>query len=313
MSSNLYSDTLSNAILNRFMILHKIQAYPLKTGKEYPSWAIEWDNCLGVIVPYDGDEINEDFNNVTMMTIYPIIPGLEERQYLSLLTSDDNAKAHFASICESFVDPGDGGHLRKELIADPRSWWASWKDLIGNSSSEHSVHSVLGELVVLLYLKRNGYDVEWSGPNSSTHDITSENVDFEVKSSLSRYYYRVRIAGEHQLKIPANKTLKLFFCRLEESLIGVSIQGAVEALVREGYSEDDLLRSLKRLGIKKGSHLFTTRYSILELLSFDVDSDFPMITDESFINHVMPKGTSHISYDVDLEILDKTSHEIPVF
>lgn len=55
-------------------------------------------------------------------------------------------------------------------------------------------------------IKGKGVNVEWGGPNSTSHDLIGKDVEYEIKSSTSRYEKVIHIAGQFQMQ----KTKRLF-------------------------------------------------------------------------------------------------------
>lgn len=49
-------------------------------------------------------------------------------------------------------------------------------------------------------IKGKGVNVEWGGPNSTSHDLIGKDVEYEIKSSTSRYEKVIHIAGQFQMQ-----------------------------------------------------------------------------------------------------------------
>ena len=123
--------------------------------EKYQSWAIKFSNSYAVAIEISEDAlINESFANVSYYTGKYTIEG-ELKSLLILSSTDESLRNEFAGICALFLEVGPNGSKREELVEDPVQWWLNWKNLIGNKNIEKPIHGVLGELVVLYYLKKN--------------------------------------------------------------------------------------------------------------------------------------------------------------
>jgi hypothetical protein len=129
------------------------------------------------------------------------------------------------------------------------------------------------------------------------------DIEYEVKSTLSRYDKIIHITGQFQLQNTA-KRLFLYFCRFEKNLNGISIDDIVDRLVNEhGESRDEINGKLNQLGYSIGNSARKEKYQIHEILKYPVDEHFPRITPELFKKEILPVGIKQLSYDVDLSVL----------
>lgn len=270
----------------------------------YPCWTIRIEDSYGVAVPYHLEQdISEKFANSKISSCNMKIGG-EEKRLLVLSCANDNLRVQFAVLCAHFADPGEKGIERINLVNDPTTWWSQWQHLIGNAISSKEPYSVIGELLVLENLIQSKYDVTWTGPEAGSHDIEAIDESFEVKSSTNKYGADVTISSQHQLR--NNKPLFLYFCRLEASRLGISINEMVKRLISLGYDKELLEKQLDRLGYELGSSSRNKKYKVLEKRKYNVDDNFPKITNESFKNEKVPDCILHIKYSVDLDGLDYT-------
>lgn len=281
---------------------YKITALPA----EYPAWVVRFIDGFGVAVPYDGKEIQEEFANASLYDTSLNLSGQNVRCLL-LISSIETSRNEFAAFCRDFVQPGITGSLRRDLINDPTAWWTRWKLLIGNSIMEKRPYAVLGELLMYEYLLRNGNSVKWEGPSASSHDLICPDIEYEVKSTLSRYDRIIHVTGQFQLQKTA-KRLYMYFCRFEKNANGISINDMVDKLVNvHGESRDDLNGKLGKLGYSAGSSSRAERYQLHEAMQYSVDDSFPRIVPEMFKNETLPMGIKQLSYDVDLSVVPGTS------
>ena len=266
---------------------------------EYPAYAIRTMDGYGVAIEWDSDkDVSEYFSSAHLVSHKTVVGGYEKR-LLMLVSSREEFRNEFATVCAQFVDPGRDGRERKDLLKDPISWWETWKNLLGNASLDKSPYSVLCEMIVLKHVLSFDPTATWTASQSGTHDIESESHSYEVKSTIKRYGALITISSQFQLLQP--KPLDLYFIRIEESPAGVSINDVAGELTSMGYDEYLLEAQLSRAHFEKGSNYRDKKYSILEKRVYPVDENFPCITPNSFKGDVLPKGIVEINYTVDLD------------
>ncbi|MBQ9062143.1 MAG: PD-(D/E)XK motif protein [Eubacterium sp.] len=272
---------------------------------EYPAYVIRIPDGYGVAIEVEDDkEVSEKFNNIKLHTGLISING-EMKNYLILRSAFEEFRYEFASVCAEFVEPGDSGSNRKMILADPYVWWTKWKELMGNTDRDLRVYNVIAEMMVLAHKYREDKSTEWTAARMGSHDIESAEESCEVKSTVKRYGASITISGQHQLA--HFKRLYIYFCRLEESLEGVSINEMKKKLVADGYDEGKLEIELERQGFEKGANIRNKKYKPLEKRKYEVDDDFPKIVQESFKGNKYPNAITHIEYTIDLEGLDYTA------
>lgn len=264
---------------------------------------------FGVGIPYEGTTVNENFNDMAFYSTELVIDG--EEQHLLMIDSDyEEGREQFAMLGVSLVDPGEKGRLRSEILADPLAWWKKWKELVGNSVVEKKPYAVIGEMIALCQILKKDANVRWGGPQACTRDIESGSAEYEVKSTVSRYNKVVHIPGQFQLQ-GQTKPVYLVFNRFEEKEDGYSINRMANILTGQyGYSSDLLEKQLKLLGYPKGKSDRDIQYALLEQCTYEVNSDFPLITPSSFANGKMPKGVVSFEYSVDLDACPECQREI---
>lgn len=131
-------------------------------------------------------------------------------------------------------------------MSEPLEWWKKWRELMGNTISNKEAYSVIAEMMVLDDLYTQDNTVEWTAVNSGSHDIEGNESSYEVKSTVKRYGATITISGQHQLQ--SLKRLQLYFCRLEQSRTGISINDMKDRLVADGYDKDKIEQQLYQLG-----------------------------------------------------------------
>ena len=125
-----------------------------------------------------------------------------------------------------------------------------------------------------------------------------------MKSTVKRYGATVTIVGQHQLQ--SMKRLQLYFCRLEQSKSGISINDMKDKLVADGYDKDKIEQQLYQLGYEKGASIREEKYKVLEKRKYEVDDKFPKITKASFKDERIPESVIQITYTIDLDGLEYT-------
>lgn len=275
-------------------------ARDLKTlQNEYPAMVIRRNEDYGVAIEYNGNkDISEKFANCHLFTQI-IREGSTEKRYLILSCMRDSLRYEFATICAQFVEPGLNGIDRKNLLLDPLNWWKQWRELMGNTISKRDAYSVIAEMIVLDDLYKKDNSVEWTAVMLGSHDIEGDNGSYEVKSTVKRYGASITISSQHQLQ--SLKKLYLYFCRLEKSKEGVSINTMKDKLIEDGYDKEKIEQQLFNLGYEKGASIRDEKFKVLEKRKYKVDDKFPRIVDSSFKEDRIPDSVMQITYTIDLD------------
>lgn len=278
----------------------------LSLKDSYPAWTIKTYDCYGVAIPYDGEDVREDFSNATIHCEY-IEDGGNKQKILALFSKTASFDTAFANLCFDFINPGENGAFRKTLIANPVNWWTSWKELLGNVSIDERVYDVLGELCVLKYYIEQGFTPEWDGPNQSTYDLSTKDFFVEVKSSINRTKKEVTISSIYQLS-NLGKKLYLVFCVFElthtKGELTYSINSVVEDLKALGYNAAYINELLEKKGFGIGKSARKKQFRLHSMYRYTVDDAFPKVIEQSFKGDVLPKGIIDVSYTVDLSGLN---------
>lgn len=263
------------------------------------AWVISDKDWFGVAVPNPfGILISERFSNVKIWSaIYDI--GGEDISLLLLTSNKVELRYEFASICSEFCDLGENNQRRVDLQHNPFSWWATWRNLLGNAVRIKAPYSLLGEMLVLEQLRKKGIEVKWSALEKATHDIESAEASYEVKSTTMRYESTITINSQYQLFNGAKK-LYILFCRFEPSDQGLSIDDMCVRLINTGIVASALDESLKEIGFERGCSARSEKYKLHEIRNYLINDDFPKIDSELFIQKKIPNNITRIVYDVDL-------------
>lgn len=271
---------------------------------EYSAMIIRNSEGYGVAIIFDDDrDISEKFANCRLFTKCLSIAGVEQK-YLILSCLLDSLRYEFATVCAQFVEPGIDGIDRKNLLLDPLMWWKQWKELLGNAILDKKAYSVIAEMMVLDELFVHDNTIEWAAVTSGSHDIEGDTASYEVKSTVKRYGATITIASQHQLQ--SLKRLQLYFCRLEKSKAGVSINDMRNKLVNDGYDKEKIEQQLYLLGFEHGASVREDKYKVLEKRKYEVDDSFPKITKSSFKDDHIPESVIQITYTIDLDGVEYT-------
>lgn len=296
---------LLDEIKYAFSNIDEGKAWPVETIEgAAEGWLIrEKGGAVIAALPSDLQEIfDEKFANIHMRTSVRTIDGTDR----NLIIIECESYAHrdpFCRICEDFLNAENG----PKIAANPKAWWKQWKELVGNTSGGKSPHAVIGELILVHRLMKAGLAPEWTGPEGGSHDLETENLSFEVKSTTKRVDEVVTISSQHQLSVSKGKKLFLALCRFEPNRGELSINSLAGELVREGFDEDILESRLKKLGYPVGRTSRAKQYGLLEAQIYAVDADFPKITPKSFKGETFPEGVVKMVYDISLSNLQRVT------
>lgn len=200
------------------------QAFTLRQGIEF-----------GVAIEFNQEiEVNEESTSAIISTQSFIING-NQRKFLLLSCFDEEYRNEFAELCCHFVEPGPEGNNRKNLLNNTRDWWDHWTNMLGDSKTKRHSYDVIAELLALDLLYSQDKSIIWTAAQAGSHDIESDSISFEVKSTVKKSETSVTISSQHQLL--SEKPLYLLFCRMEKSSLGLSINDLKTRLVSHGYDE----------------------------------------------------------------------------
>mgnify|MGYP002478935556 FL=1 len=284
----------------------EIQGLP----EPYKAWVIRTHKEFGVgIEAEDHLQVSEKFAGARLWTSQMFIK--DKPINMLLLTSDkESLRMEFSVICAHFVEPGENGENRRLLLSAPQVWWNRWRSLLGNRNSERAVHGVLGELIAFYILLQGGFSPNWLGASGGAVDLVTEERDYEIKSTISRYESTVQIAGQFQLNRNTNKPLSMLFFRFEPSADGYCINNMVEKIVSAGADRSYIESELSGLGLERGTSARNHYYVLHEIRHYEIDENFPGITLKSFVGGKIPERVKHLTYSIDLTGIEYDTWEI---
>lgn len=263
------------------------------------AWIFRNIDGYGVAIPFEYEEIYEHFTNVILKSEKMKLDG-EIIPVLTLTCDIELLRNEFAVIASQFIEPGKENYNRTEILNNPRDWWNKWSTLIGNAFVEKKAYDIIAELLSYEYLYDNNENPTWRGPLGGSQDITTTNGYVEVKSTLRKYGAVISVNSQFQLN-SESKENRLFFVRLERSTNGESIEDIYKRLLYKGVDNKTLEDNLNKAGIHRGSTLWKEKYEILEKRQYIINSSFPVITPDSFLDGKIPTGILKIVYDIDLD------------
>ena len=271
----------------------------------YKAYTIRNSEYYGVAVAFH--KINDISESSVESRIFTTVLSVEghAQKYLLLCCFNEQFRLPFAQLCEHFVEPGDNGENRLEILNDTLTWWDKWIGLLGNCKTDRQAYSFIAEMLALKSIYKYDKSAKWTAANLGSHDIETDKKSVEVKATICKSSTKITIHSQFQLS--SEKELNLLFYRLEESEHGISINDVKKQLIQEGYDEFLLESQLKQFNLLNGSSIRNQKFVVLETRRYIVDDTFPKITKESFKNNVFPKNINKIEYQIDLEGIDYTS------
>lgn len=271
---------------------------------EFPAIALKFGKTYGVAVPVtNNNEISERFADAHIYTSTVVINSVGHNALL-LMSKYKGINIAFANLCAEFVDPGENGAFRKQLVDNPSVWWKEWKDLLGNINGEDRVYDVIAELYTYKYLLiKKSPILSWHGPEAGTYDLECDGEFFEVKSTISRKEKKITLSNKFQLIPPHGALLHLIFCEMEPAQSGYSINSLVDDLSNLGLSRAYLNDELESLGYEVGKSARNRHYILHEMLQYEIDNSFPALRNTSFKNDIWPFPIQDITYTLSLDSL----------
>lgn len=266
------------------------------------SWSVIDKDKYGVIVPNPmNNEIEEKFNSVSLTNAIMELEGRIIPVYILSSKKKDNRR-FFATVCAQFVEHGKNNENRDLIQNEPYKWVKEWQDLLGNTVYKKTIYDIIAELLALEAMYESGVNFQWTGPNYGSRDIETDDFSIDVKSTVKKYGTEVTISSQYQLD--SDKPLYIYFCRLEPSLEGDSINSIVDRMKLKGMEISEIEYSLHNAGYQSKKIERDTTFKVLETKKYIVDEGFPSITPNSFVDGKIPDHIIKISYTVNLDSID---------
>ncbi len=299
---------LKKEIFKKFSTIGMNNALPIRCLVNNDTWVVKDIQGYGVAIEnIYNKEINERATGIKIYNQIKIINNVE-KDVIMLMTSNNVSREEFASICAQFCEYGENDVNRNSVVNDPLNWWNKWKMLLGNKIFEKPVYDVLGELLVYEKVLEFDENALWSAEKYGIVDITSNKGNYEVKSTISRYYNKVTISSHHQLSAVEN--LFLVLCIFEPDGVNpVSINDVLNRMSISKEKKEALEHKLAGYGYERGVASRNKKFTLIEMKKYVVDENFPKITLQSFVDGKLPVGVLKISYEISLDGLNYTSME----
>jgi len=287
LQEEIYIDIIYNAGPSAISIRSlekKAEAFSFKNKKEY-----------GVFfeIP-EKMNVHESFSGIDLYSASFTLESREISSCLILSCSIAGQEEKFSHLCTNFVDSAN----RETIIKEPYLWWDDWKKLLGNINRNKKAYDILGEMITLNYMIVDNQEPSWEGEKAVV-DIIGKTYDCEVKSTIIRNAYAAEISSRFQLDKRTNG-LALMLCVFEKSPAGTSIEDMIAVLEKNGMNRIIIESKLNSIGLDKGRSARNEKYRLIEMRKYDVNDQFPIITNKSFKNDIIPIGVTSIRYTVDL-------------
>lgn len=260
-------------------------SYAFKNTKEY-----------GVYLKYDGEVlIDEKFNSIKLYSA-----SVEERNVLILSCNNFNLMGTFLNIAYDFINIDN----RSDILKNPYVWFERWKETIGNYKKELMVYDIIGELKCFILLHSEYGEATWSAMHMGTHDLESNGMAFEVKTTINKSMNQITISSSKQLSSDDGNELYLLFAKVEKSENGYSIDDLMNEIRKLGIDTSSMEEYLNEKGYSEGKKERYSKYIVRNIFKYCIDETFPKITENQFKNDKIPNGIVSINYVVDLTNID---------
>lgn len=292
-------NAIRKEIEEKFAVKSGNGAYSIQSCNDY-AWVLRQETEYGVFVRYAGEDISESFSGASL---YSRVMNIEDEGTINTLVfscTNSLLRNEFSLVCEDFLSFCEDESNSNGMVNSPMQWWKNWKDLLGDAQKKKMIYDIVGELMSVLKLCELGQKPFWSATRLGTHDIELEEASYEVKSTLKKDRTQIHVSSQFQLS--SEKPLYLIFTRLEESDTGDSIDELLEKIgMYEGSFIKDYNKYLEERGLNYGNHNRKKKYVILEQRKYAINENFPKISATTFSEGKLPKGISHVEYDVSLD------------
>jgi len=268
---------------------------------EYSGYTFRQGVEYGVAVESDSDkDLYEEASQITIKRLNNL--GVN---YIALSCCDEEFRNEFAHFAAYFLIPGENGDNRKQLLGAPVKWWEGWIGMLGNRIGQRQCYDTIAEMMSLEEMYKLDHSIKWTASQAGSHDIESDSISIEVKSTIKKSETTVTISSQFQLA--SVKPLQLWYYRMEASDQGLSINDMKSKLMDAGYDEGLIESQLCKRGFMPGNSSRERKYALLERRKYIIDEDFPRIVESSFKNNIYPKNIIKILYTIDLEGINYTS------
>ena len=236
----------------------------------------------------------------------------QPRRYFDVACRDATMNTNFTAVASEIVDAlavehGDRRRTLEKILARWRWFW----DAPPAGLTDTEAVGLFGELWFLeFWLEPIDAAVlsAWTGPRRDRHDFKWPAASVEVKATRARTDGSAShsISTLDQLEDPERGQLYLFSLRVSPDPIAAhSLNSSVERIRRTLSAHAELLHEFdERIATLGYSPAHRERYDaplrvVTEEL-YRVDTDFPRLTKDSFVEGEVPTGVDGIGYSLDL-------------
>jgi len=240
---------------------------------------------------------------------------LKKKSFLVITQESEQSADIFEVVLQNLVDNYEIKEESETLFAITYRVLDRWRNFFQRSGyfklSDEQQRGLFGELWYmkewLAYYPTNPPLLidNWEGPTSGRIDYKVSECGIEIKTVSDKISKAIKISNENQLKLSnAIKKILVYVCFIEPSKThGISLQDLVTE-VRESISRrsDRLLIKfndlLSDLGFREEDYA-NSFYVVEKVEVYEARIGFPRI-----IKDDLPKGISHVSYNIDLTHCD---------
>ncbi|MDK8465385.1 PD-(D/E)XK motif protein [Marinobacter sp. SS13-12] len=234
-----------------------------------------------------------------------VIDGSQTR-LLDVMCTAKELESVFAEVVEEIlrrIQEGDS------VPASVRSTLHDFRALLfqvpTKTAPTEAVLGLVGELLVLNELLDRSSEAwrAWMGPRGGRHDFRAGNLALEVKSTRSASNSRVDIQSLDQLNEPLGGRLYMVRLTLESSAGGqLNVSGLFNRAISRCSEPEKIKELLLELDCRDpDSHEWNyLSFSFEGEDIFEVNDEFPRMTEDSFVGSKTPQGIQNVSYEIDL-------------
>ena len=252
---------------------------------------------------YQAFDKNEGFEILIRST------GQEKEGFISCIiqarSSDQNDV--FSIVCEDILSVLEPCKNDEDYITTLEGRLNKWKDFFKNKSSkiltETAQLGLFGELWLIDTLLNVGFinaSEIWNGPIHSAQDFQWGSLAIEMKATKSNFIKSVPINSADQLSNKDYERLYLGVVRFSRAdSDGMALHDLIETIERklDSSAQKRFKAKLQCLGYDEAlREEYVNRFKFEEARFYDVCNDFPRL-----VRSELPKGVSHIKYDINLD------------
>lgn len=235
----------------------------------------------------------------------------DEADYIDIACTDNSVFEIFAFFSFDLIGRLTDVPLatRAEVTADTLYRWRWFWDAPAVRMSKHTAIGLFGELWFLYrHAGVTPTNIKaWCGPDSSQHDFQWHNVSVEVKTTAYGASGSIvhPITDLDQLADPESGCLYLYSLKLKRdqlaaNTLAILVERCLDLLESHPQALDAFNQKIAKYGYNPVDESSTRiPYRIVEEAIYEVDSGFPRLVVDSFVDGV-PVGVVKVSYEIDM-------------